>query len=1113
MVYDNGTAIPDGTEVQLRTSNVQIAPISTLDDPETTDVNEFTTMFGSIFTESAGGNATFFIHGGVEPGTVTLTASAVDPQTNRTSNASFQYTITDAPPSVQRLSIQAETTTLPANGLGLTAPQAFGSIYMTEAEITFRDPLGNFVNPGGEDSSVAVSINPVTVASFSTLDDPETEDINEIYALMGSAPVDMVAGKGTIFIWADSPGTAIITVTALDPYSGQQISEQLQIEVTPSTTSPFDRVNINAQTTRLPSNDLNLNPDQAFGTEYMTEVILNYKDALGNQVNPNLQGQPVFDVSLNPVTVAAFSTLDDPSTADVDESLILVNSALVEASSGKATIFVWAKEPGIATLTVSAVDPFTGQEFTSEIVFEVYPSGVEPIERLSIESLKTTLPANIFNLTAEQALGTVYMTEAEISFRDPLGNYANPGLEENFVSVSINPVMVASFSTLDDPETEDVNEVLVKMGSGPVDMVAGKGTIFLWAGDEGTAHVTVSAYDPFTDQMITEQLEITVRSSNTDLPDSISILESGANYINGSGGSQSQTVQIHVTDAESPIIDPNMFNNVMVDITTDGPNSGESISGIDVNGNQVQGQSIKIDTSNGVASLKLNSGDQPNTVIMTATTDRADNNVDNGLQDPITATKSFVISDGVLFGLDITQPNLGSLFINRVDNGVVNEDGIGNLDGSYSLTISAIATDKGGNPALPQTIQFGLIDSPLVGFPNEGPGEFVISGNDGDPQEGGKQFFAPTGEFLTAAGGVQPGDTLLVQGEEILGNEDLESAKTVQSVQSEHQLTIVERFNYNDLTGTIVNDLDIFPYMIGRAVDGNINATATVDENGVASTEINYPVSKLGKLAAVYAKGFGANHNGHVREVTDVERIIYPGAAGVPGTELEPILVASPNIIPANQPSPISVCFYDAARHPIQGATITWAYVGGNGTGIIDGMTGSGTMQNRTGADGCAYGIAEANGVVTASNDFGFIFSSGGTSCLTEDNQTGVCIAIADPGATYLTATPNAYYTSGRHISRLFLFDGAGQGIPNVALVGTCQSTGGSISINGQIDPTDADGETLVEILAALDGVNEFYTGSCTISPPSGQPSVTITVRGNDVCLGPTSPKPPGCGP
>lgn len=811
------------------------------------------------------------------------------------------------------------------------------------------------------------------------------------------------------------------------------------------------------------------------------------------------------------VQVAPISTLDDPETTDINEFTTLFGSVFNESAGGEATFFIHGSQSGSVTLTASAVDPQTNRTSNASIQYTV-SEGPEPFDRLTVDAVKTTIPANIFNLSAEQAFGTVYMTEAIISFRDPLGNFINPAGDDSAVGVAINPVTVAAFSTLDDPETDDINEIFVKMGSAPVDMVAGKGTIFIWSGTPGTATVTVNALDPFTGQTISQQLTIVVDSSDNGLPDSIQLQGSGANYINGSGGPQAQTVQAYVSDSELPVPDPNGFNNVMIDIITDGNNSGEFVSGIDINGMNVQGQSIKLDSSNGVASFKLHSGNQSNTVIMTATADRADNNVDNGLQDPITAIRNFVISDGVLFGLDITTPHLNSLFINRVDDGVVNQDGIGNLDGSYSITISAIATDKGGNPALPQTVQFGLIDSPITGYPNDGPGSFVIAGSDGDPQEGGNQFYAPTGQFMTAAGGVQPNDTLLVFGEEILGNEDLESSETVQSVQSEFNLTIKERFNYNDLTGSVVDDMAIFPYVIGRAVDGNIDATATIDGNGVASTQLNYPVSKLGKIAAIYAKGFGALHNGHVREVTDVEMLLYPGAASVSGTELVPILQASPSIIPANQPTPISVCFYDAARHPIQGATITWAYVGGNGTGSIDGASGSGTMTNRTGANGCAVGIAEASGVVTAINDIGFIFSSGATSCITEESALEVCIAVADPGASYLTASPSAFFTSGIHRSQLFLFDGSGQGIPNVALVGTCESDGGSLSINGVIPPTDQDGRTSVQINASLDGVNEFFSGSCTISPPSGQPSVTIEVRGNDVCLSGTSPPPSGCG-
>ena len=100
---------------------------------------------------------------------------------------------------------------------------------------------------------------------------------------------------------------------------------------------------------------------------------------------------------------------------------------------------------------------------------------------------------------------------------------------------------------------------------------------------------------------------------------------------------------------------------------------------------------------------------------------------------------------------------------------------------------------KAGNPALAQTVQFGLIDSPISGFPFDGSGFFVISSNDGNPQEGGSIFTSATANFLTDAGGVQPGDTLVVFGEESLGNEDLESAVTVASVNSQTSLNIVEK--------------------------------------------------------------------------------------------------------------------------------------------------------------------------------------------------------------------------------------------------------------------------------------------------------------------------------
>jgi hypothetical protein len=851
------------------------------------------------------------------------------------------------------------------------------------------------------------------------------------------------------------------------------------------------------------TNDYPIIPTSPFFTQLNVNVTFDNGTAIPDGTNIQL--------STSNVQVAPISKLDDAETTEINEFTTLFGSVGDESSGGNGTFFIHGSSPGTVTLTASAVDPQTGRTSSATFNYTISP-GPDPFDRLTLEAQSQTIPANIFNLSPEQAFLTVYMTEVEISFRDALGNFVNPVAGEDGIStvaVSINPLSVAAFSTLDDGETDDVNEIFVLLGSGPVNMTAGKGKIFVWASDPGVATITVNALDQFTGLEISQQLEITV-DAGTDpgLPNSISLTGTGNSYINGSGGSQSQTIQAFVESSTNVSVnDPIGFNNVMVDLSTDSQNSGEKLSGINAQGQNVQGQSINISSNNGVASFQLLSGSSPNTAIITVTTDRADNSVDNGLQDPITAQGSFVISDGVLFGLDITSPEISGLFINRVDGGVVNEDGIGNLDGSYSLTISAIGTDKGGNPALPQTIQFGLIDSPVIGFPSDGPGTFVNSGTDGDPQESGNLFTSLSGDFINGTAEVQPSDTLLVFGEEILRNEDLESAVTVQSILSDSTVRIAESFNANNLSGTVINDLDIFPYIIGRAVDGNINATGIINENGVVSTEINYPVSKLGKIAGIYAKGQGATTNGVTRSVTDVEMIVYPGAGSVGNTDLTPSISVSPSIIPANTSTPIRVCVYDAAFSPLQGASVQWAYVGGAGTGSIDNDTGSGILDNKTDESGCATGIATASGVTESSDSTGFIFNVGSISCLNDSDD--VCIRIADPGAIYLSATPAFHFTSGLKIIDLFLFGGNGQGIPNVPLFASCESTGGVLSVNSQPGNTDENGMTIANVGASLNGFGEFFTGTCTFTTGSGTPEAVVEFTGVDLCDPGVSPIPP----
>ena len=106
--------------------------------------------------------------------------------------------------------------------------------------IEWRHASGALVNGT---LKVNASIAPVTVAGFSTLDDPTTAwtgqtktpptiDGNEFLTILGSGPVNVTAGIGTIFVHADNvPGTAILSVTGVDPDTQQPLSNQIAITI------------------------------------------------------------------------------------------------------------------------------------------------------------------------------------------------------------------------------------------------------------------------------------------------------------------------------------------------------------------------------------------------------------------------------------------------------------------------------------------------------------------------------------------------------------------------------------------------------------------------------------------------------------------------------------------------------------------------------------------------------------------------------------------------------------------------------------------------------------------------------------------------------------------
>lgn len=762
-------------------------------------------------------------------------------------------------------------------------------------------------------------------------------------------------------------------------------------------------------------------------------------------------------------------------------------------SGGNATFrFQSGGTTGTATVTFTAREAGTSQTATATTTITITgtPTGDS---RLTIQPVRSTLPINAFNVAP--FVGSPYLTEVVITARSTSGQLVSAA---DGLSVSVNPVgNTGGFSTLDDPTTEDINEFFVRLGQGPVDLVAGRATIFVHSLNfSGSTTLTASFLDPQTQQTVAGTFTFTINAVTPPLPTSISLNPIGASiYVTGSGGNTSGQIEAFVTDGiGQPVPDPvsgnNRFNNVRFELI--GDDNGERVSGINAAGQSVAGRSVSLPTTGGIAGAIFTAGTRTGNFVVRATTDRADNNVDNGIQDAVTADRTVIVSDGRLFSLEITSPMQNGINVNPI---VVSPDvtvAPGTLptdpNGTYSLTVSVIATDRQGNPVLPGTpIRFGLIDEPQI----DATSTFQIAGNDGNPQEGGTLFSAPGGQFTTAGGGAGPGDTLVLFGKEVAGNRDHESARVVASVTGPTTLTVQRRFNFNDDTGTSVNSGNVLPYIIGRAVTGNIGANAVTDARGVAVTQMNYPVSAIGKHIVVWAQGDGDVVSGTPETVADVDLLAFPGIADLS-------LTASPTQIPGNGTYPVTLCVADAIGSPIQGVRIAFAFAAAI-SGTVDNVAGAGLVANPTGADGCTVAQVRTTSV-------------GASGAITFSVGQATADVNIVRGALVLQARPSVITTESQLLT-LTLLNASGQPQAGSQINGVCNGTGGTIvAISNGPGVTNANGQTTAQITSTnLNRVNSAGGGSCTFTTVDGSATVTVNIIGRDICNDGFSPPPDGC--
>ena len=813
-------------------------------------------------------------------------------------------------------------------------------------------------------------------------------------------------------------------------------------------------------------------------------------------------------------------------------------------SGGKATFnFNSTNQPGTASITFSLAAGVNGApNGVAKAVSITVTGGNVQDPRLQLTATTQTLPLNPLIGLAEVCPssnacyvnnfpGSPYIAEVAVTWRRSNGQLIAGTLP---VNTSITPTNIATFSELDDPATKfqglqntppdsEGNEFLTLLGSGPVNVTGGVGTIFVHSGDiPGTAVLTVTAIDPDSKETISSQMTFRIvgPTSNT-LPSSIVAGSNGAAYVSGSNGPQSTVVTASVFDGSDALVgDPPNVDNVQFQIVGPANNDGR-LTALNAAGQQNSGTTVLATTHNGIATATFQAGTQQGPVQIKMTADRADNNVDNGITDPVSATTTVVVSDGKLYSLTIVSPDTGSAISTGVSANVVETPA---RSGNYRINISAKGVDRQGNPVLPGTvIAFGDVDSPQVVNASSGPqGWFQISGSHGDPQEGGKLFTATDGHFLTAGGGAGPGDTLLVIGKASEGapalNDDLETSDKITSVLSETSLTVATPFNLNDKTGVIVNNGPVLPYIIGRATFSSVDSPGFTDttssSTGVATTTLNYPASAIGKAVAVWAQGTGTNTNtspGLTDVVADVAVLVFPGTA------TGAYITASPDPILGNTQVFETVCYYDGNNRPIPNYRLSFAFnFAGVGSGSADGVSHSGMFQHLTGPNGCVTVSLVTASVPPSSGTGGpsVTFSAGPTNGTSTPGGATAAATVTVPivvNAAQLQvscATGVANLTGGTDYTvGLRLIDSAGAGMSGQSINAQCTATPPGSITAGSALPTDAGGGTSVVITVNPTGT----TGRCVFTSSTfGNlvASIDFAASGGNTCSGGFSPPP-----
>ncbi|MBI3099968.1 MAG: putative Ig domain-containing protein [Burkholderiales bacterium] len=175
---------------------------------------------------------------------------------------------------------------------------------------------------------------------------------------------------------------------------------------------------------------------------------------------------------------------------------------------------------------------------------------------------------------------------------------------------------------------------------------AGGNSFHFHAGNKaGTARITCSVTNPADKQVSSASVDIVV-GAQTGQPANVIATAQAPGYLGTQGNTQDLRNNVAISalvmdDANQPILDPSAAN-LQVTIRPFGASAGARL----LAGSQ-SGTTVQVKTIGGEGQFSLSSGPSAGVVLLELTTDRYDNNVSNGIQDPVTQLKVVTVHKAV----------------------------------------------------------------------------------------------------------------------------------------------------------------------------------------------------------------------------------------------------------------------------------------------------------------------------------------------------------------------------------------------------------------------------------------------------------------------------------